>query len=385
VLAALAEQAARLCKADLVSATVGEFPEVQGIAGAYLARVAGLDPQVADAIRDHYKPVGQGDDVPTAPVSVAVALADKLDTLVGFFAVGERPTGSRDPFALRRAAIGILALQQTGKVPFLLARAHIMLCLSGASLARRRQWETMAAANGLSDEEIVPVEHIWFESGDSSLHFKWRDPAGLEQETICPCDGNLELYRNLEFLYDIFSHEQDSFCAFFQERIKVLLKEEGYKIDIVYASIANPRDTNLAQIRMRAKALQEFISTPAGFNLLAGVKRASNILRIEEEKLGEYSDGITAETNVTLFTEIAETALSSSLDTTVPAIADAVEREDFVAAMAALAALRPAVDAFFDSVIVNAPDAAIRANRLGLLSRLRAAANSVADFSKVEG
>jgi len=311
----LAERAAKLCKADLVSATVGEFPEVQGLAGAYLARVAGLDPEIADAIRDHYKPVGQGDDVPTAPVSVAVALADKLDTLFSFFMVDEKPTGSRDPFALRRAALGVIGLLDASnlRVPM----------LSGMDLY------------------LAITRSSPFDAG-------WR--------------------------HDLVS--------FFADRLKVQQREAGVRHDLIDAVFALGGEDDLVRLLARVRALQSVLATDDGTNLLAGVKRAANILRIEEAK-----DGVVfaAATDPALFSEAAETALSVALNAAVPAIAAAVAREDFTAAMAALAGLRPAVDAFFDTVIVNAPDPAVRLNRLGLLARLRVAANSVADFSKIEG
>jgi glycyl-tRNA synthetase beta chain len=317
--AELAEQAARLCKADLVSATVGEFPEVQGIAGAYLARLAGLDPQVADAIRDHYKPVGHGDDVPTAPVSVAVALADKLDMLVGFFANAERPTGSRDPFALRRSALGVVAT---------VVENNLRVSFSNLENEAERPWRESKAGSVLRYGDVFP------------------------------------------FLID---------------RLKVQQREAGVRHDLIDAVFALGDEDDLIRLLARVCALQAVLATEDGTNLLAGVKRAANILRIEEGKNGDAGEAFAPESDASLFTEAAETSLGAALDTAVPAIAAAVAAEDFTAAMAALAGLRPAVDAFFDGVIVNAPDPKLRANRLGLLARLRAAAYSVADFSKVEG
>ncbi|NJC08370.1 glycyl-tRNA synthetase beta chain [Polymorphobacter fuscus] len=336
-LADLAEQAARLCKADLVSATVGEFPEVQGIAGAYLARAQGLDARVADAIRDHYKPVGQGDDVPTAPVSVAVALADKLDTLVEFFEVGEFPTGSRDPFALRRAALGVIAI---------VVKNELRLPL----------WDVVLERFGAVHADLVTLSKVEVGSAPADE----VSPAVALVATKAVRNGRL--------------------LSFFADRLKVQQRDAGVRHDLIDAVLANGID-DLVLALARVRALQLVLATEDGANLLAGVKRAANILRIEEGK----EEAFAPQSDAALFAEPAETALATALDTAVPAIADAVAREDFTAAMAALAGLRPAVDAFFDSVIVNAPDPAIRANRLGLLARLRAAANSVADFSKVEG
>ena len=353
----LAEQAARLCKADLVSATVGEFPEVQGIAGAYLARVAGLDPQVADAIRDHYKPVGQGDDVPTAPVSVAVALADKLDTLFGFFAWDILPTGSRDPFALRRAALAIVGLCIKNGVRLSLSE----ICEIGA-------WRFIY--------HRVMVDHV-FQQEFLNRHFS------IEQLE----DGNFSTWfeRSEDGLWSFAKFDcerlSDKIFAFLADRLKVQQREAGVRHDLIDAVFALGGEDDLVRLLARVRALQAVLATDNGTNLLAGVKRAANILRIEEAK----GDVFAPESDASLFTEAAESALGAALDTAVPAIAAAVAAEDFTAAMAALAGLRPAVDAFFDGVIVNAPDPKLRANRLGLLARLRAAAYSVADFSKVEG
>jgi glycyl-tRNA synthetase beta chain len=341
-LAALAEQAARLCKADLVSATVGEFPEVQGIAGAYLARVAGLDSQAADAIRDHYKPVGQGDDVPTAPVSVAVALADKLDTIAGFFGIEERPTGSRDPFAVRRAALGVVSLVDSGCLRLSLSTACNQLAILSPST-----------------DSLAIFERIY---GHGFGGTETREEAEL-----------IDKVRLSGLIGEI--------VGFIVDRLKVQQREAGVRYDLVDAVFALGGEDDLVRLLARVRALQAVLATDDGTNLLAGVKRAANILRIEEAK----GETFAPESDAALFTEAAETALGAALDTAVPVIAAAVAAEDFTAAMAALAGLRPAVDAFFDGVIVNAPDPKLRANRLGLLARLRAAAYSVADFSKVEG
>ncbi|WP_426164997.1 glycine--tRNA ligase subunit beta [Sandarakinorhabdus sp. DWP1-3-1] len=355
----LAEQAAKLCKADLVSATVGEFPEVQGIAGAYLARDAGLDPQVADAIRDHYKPVGQGDDVPTAPVSVAVALADKLDTIVAFFAIGELPTGSRDPFAIRRAALGCCAIILKSGLRLSLRTA--LMLQSHSVRATRLQLETRAGGQHRTFAQAVALTHQPPPSHPRRKH-EAVDWAASERIIL-----------------------------FLGERIAVQQREEGVRSDLIDAVIKPSSgdelfhyrvEDDLVRLLARVRALQSVLATEDGTNLLAGVKRAANILRIEE---GKDAATFAPETDPALFTESAETALAAALDSAVPAIAAAVAREDFTAAMAALAGLRPAVDAFFDGVIVNAPEQAVRLNRLGLLARLRAAAMSVADFSRIEG
>jgi glycyl-tRNA synthetase beta chain len=323
---ALARQAAELCKADLVTDMVGEFPELQGLMGGYYARAEGLPDAVADAIRDHYKPVGQGDDVPTAPVSVCVALADKLDTLRSFFAIDEKPTGSKDPFALRRAALGIIRL---------------------------------ITENGL------------------------RFPVG---------EGEL--------------------LGFFADRLKVQQREAGVRHDLIDAVFALGGESDLVRLLARVAALQAFVGTEDGTNLLAGYKRAANILKKEgSPNAGAHGEGVSPPTGeedplvlvddpefrdiaaefvhgqpgLGYEPEAAEAALMAALDAAVPQVERAVEAEDYTAAMAALASLRAPIDAFFDSVTVNDGDARKRDHRLSLLDQVRAAVHKVADFSRIEG
>ena len=315
-LAALAEQAARLCKADLVTEMVGEFPELQGLMGGYYARAEGLPDAVADAIRDHYKPVGQGDDVPTAPVTVAVSLADKLDTITGFFAAEMPPTGSKDPFALRRAAIGVIQLITSMKL-----RVSLVSVLQQCAL----QW---------GENPVLPCETC-------NLH---------------------EVMPNqvFEFLID---------------RLKVQQREAGVRHDLIDAVFALGGEDDLVRLLARVHALQAFIATPDGTELLAGYKRAANILKKEEFEPGAVNPA----------PEPDEAALIDALAVAAPKAAAAVEAEDFAGAMAALASLRSPIDAFFDNVTVNDADAQKRAARLSLLSRFRDAVHSVADFSKIEG
>ena len=339
-LAALAERAARLAKADLVTGMVGEFPELQGLIGGYYARAQGEDSRVADAIRDHYKPVGQGDEVPTAPVTVAVSLADKLDTLVSFFEVQEFPTGSKDPFALRRA--GVAVLRQLAATS-----THLPLY----------KFIQQVAPSRLSDE---------------------RHP----------------MYSGV--------------IGFFADRLKVQQREAGVRHDLIDAVFALGGEDDLVRLLARVRALQSFITTEDGANLLAGYKRAANILKKEgytapstghpghvpgpsNPQVLPLADEWMPEQvrhddfSLSYTPEKAEAALHAALDAAEPAAADAVGREDFEAAMAALATLRAPIDAFFDSVIVNDPDAARRAARLALLDRVRAAVHNVADFSRIEG
>jgi glycyl-tRNA synthetase beta chain len=323
-LADMAEQAARLAKADLVTEMVGEFPELQGLMGGYYARAEGLPDAVADAIRDHYKPVGQGDEVPTAPVTVAVSLADKLDTLRSFFSIDEKPTGSKDPFALRRAALGVIRIVQ-----------------------------------------------------DNDLRF------GVAQ-------GDL--------------------LDFFADRLKVQQREAGVRHDLIDAVFALGGEDDLVRLLARVHALQSFMDSEDGANLLAGYKRAANILKKEDWHGAEGEIARTGEedplaivddpdlkavvaakmeqrhaSELSYAAEPAEKALMDALANSEPAASRAIAAEDFSAAMAALAALRAPIDRFFEEVTVNADEENKRAHRLDLLARFRAAVHKVADFSRIEG
>ena len=292
-----AKRAALLSKADLTSGLVGEFPELQGVMGHYYALHDGEDEKVANAIRDHYKPVGPSDAVPIDKVAVAVALADKLDQLIEFFNVGEKPTGSGDPFALRRAALGVIRIILENKVRI-----------------------------------------------------------GLNQRS--------------------------DLLAFFADRLKVALRDKGIRHDLIDAVFSLGNEDDLVRLVARVEALQSFLKSDDGKNLLAGYKRAANILKVEEKKDGKT---YISEVDVKLLAEPAEKALHGALATAIAAIGPALDKEDFAAAMRQMAALRGPVDAFFDGVKVNADDAAVRANRLSLLAGLRAALHWVADFSKIEG
>ncbi|WP_404713986.1 glycine--tRNA ligase subunit beta [Sphingomonas sp. MMS24-J13] len=311
----LARQAAELSKADLVTGMVGEFPELQGLMGGYYARAEGLPDAVADAIRDHYKPVGQGDDVPTAPVTVAVSLADKLDTIAAFFAVGEKPTGSKDPFALRRAALGIASLILDNGLRF-------------AALPVLRKADFPFA-------EMQP-----------------GSAASFEQV-----------------------------MAFLIDRLKVQQREAGVRHDLIDAVFALGGEDDLVRLLARVKALQAFVTTDDGANLLAGYKRAANILKKE----GFETAADPGKTALSYMPEAEEADLLAALETAESAAGEAVARERFEEAMAALATLRAPIDAFFDKVTVNDADPDKRAARLAMLTRVRAACNGVADFSKIEG
>ena len=333
-----ARRAAELSKADLVTEMVGEFPELQGLMGGYYAREEGLPNDVADAIRDHYKPVGQDDEVPTAPLTVAVSLADKLDTLLSFFKIGIFPTGSKDPFALRRAALGYLRLVQVNDL-------------------------------NLSLDQVV---HAWDGRPNRALTEKLTD--------------------------------------FFADRLKVQQREAGVRHDLIDAVFALGNEDDLVRLLNRVKALQDFVKTEDGANLLAGYKRAANILKKEDwqgadteiARTGEEDplalvddpdmkavvDARMAEKNkkkLSYSPEPAETALIEALDSAEPEASAAVEGEDFAAAMRALATLRAPIDRFFDEVTVNDPDQDKRAARLDLLLRFRNAVHRVADFDRIEG
>ncbi|WP_371863454.1 glycine--tRNA ligase subunit beta [Cereibacter sphaeroides] len=314
----LAAEAARVAKADLQSAMVGEFPELQGTMGSYYARAAGLPEAVAQACKAHYQPLGPSDAVPTDPVSVAVALADKIDTLAGFWRIGEKPTGSKDPFALRRAALGVIRLLLTNN-----SRAGLM---------------------GI----MLPAMNRHLEPFDTS---------------------------------DFTPYERD-LLAFFHDRLKVHLREQGIRHDVIDACLAMPGNDDLTLLVKRAEALSAFLKTDDGTNLLQGFKRANNILTQAEAKDGvEYSFGADpkfAETD-------AERALFAALETAEAAIGPALQAEDFAAAMSAMAALRAPIDAFFETVQVNADNAVLRRNRLNMLHSIRATCARVADLTRIEG
>ena len=363
-LADFAEQAARLAKADLVTEMVGEFPELQGIMGGYYARAEGLPDAVADAIRDHYKPVGQGDDVPTAPVTVAVSLADKLDTLSAFFVIGQTPTGSRDPFALRRAAIGVIALLLDNNL-----RASLEKALS---IASAEVWTGFQALKEWQDQAAVMAA---FDRSSLSKSYRIDALEVLldEARSWASIRGDNEIAATL----DRARVAPANVLEFFADRLKVQQKEAGVRHDLIDAVFALGGEDDLVRLLARVHALQSFIATDDGANLLAGYKRAANILKKE--------GGAAAPTALSYTPEPAEAELTAALDAAEPRAAAAVAAEDFEGAMAALASLRAPIDAFFDSVTVNDADPAKRTSRLALLARVRDAVHNVADFSKIAG
>ncbi|MFS0771790.1 glycine--tRNA ligase subunit beta [Sphingomonas sp. 1P08PE] len=360
---ALAERAARLAKADLVTGMVGEFPELQGVIGGYYAAAQGEDPQVAAAVRDHYKPVGQGDDVPTDPVTVAVSLADKLDTIATFFAIDEKPTGSKDPFALRRAALGVIRLiQRNGLRIGLMPVAALAAWRSPVGQPLRPEVQASRFVQQLTRFMRMEAEV----ATDAFRQAVGQAGAAYERAL----DERLTTSRQVGA----------SVVEFFADRLKVQQREAGVRHDLIDAVFALGGEDDLVRLLARVRALQAFVGTEDGVNLLAGYKRAANILKKE---MPDGTPGAAGESGARYDLEPAETALIAALDAAEPAAADAVAKEDFEGAMAALAMLRAPIDAFFDAVTVNDPDPAKRAARLSLLARIRQAVHGVADFSRI--
>jgi glycyl-tRNA synthetase beta chain len=324
-----AKRAAHLAKADLLTEVVGEFPELQGLTGKYYALAQGEDASVAAASEEHYKPQGPADRVPTDPVSVAVALADKIDTLVGFWAIDEKPTGSKDPYALRRAALGVIRIISENSLRIQLGALFEKLLKEFAILL------------AVSAPKIAP---------------------GIGKTVVTPDEGSL--------------------LSFFADRLKVQLRDQGARHDLVDAVFSLGGQDDLLMVVRRVEALGKFLETDDGKNLLAGTKRASNILSIEEKKDKRSFDDTP---DVGLYKLPEEKALAKAIDQVKGEAGTAVAKEDFAAAMSAMAKLRPAVDAFFDKVKVNDDEPAVRENRLKLLNEIRAATRAVADFSKIEG
>jgi len=328
-------RAARLAKADLVTQMVGEFPELQGMMGRYYAAAQGEPTVVANAIAEHYKPVGPSDTVPTDPVAIAVALADKLDLLVSFWAIDEKPTGSRDPFALRRAALGVIRIITENR-----------LRLPLRSLLVQALWkldpERFLVGAQLNDYYVVGGEPV-------------------ERHIFGPLVDDL-----LDFIHD---------------RLKVVLKDQGARHDLVDAVITDKSD-DLLKISQRVQALAEFLSSDDGKNLLAGYRRAVNIVVAEEKKDGTTFPG---DLELGLLKAPEETALARAVEVARAGVLKKTQSDNYAGAMSSLATLRAPVDAFFEAVMVNDPEAAIRVNRLNLLARLRDTMHVVADFSRIAG
>ncbi|WP_145105723.1 glycine--tRNA ligase subunit beta [Cereibacter sediminicola] len=359
----LAAEAARVAKADLQSAMVGEFPELQGTMGSYYARAAGLPEAVALACKAHYQPLGPSDEVPTDPVSVAVALADKIDTLTGFWAIDEKPTGSKDPFALRRAALGAIRLINANEARVPLAQ---VLIKHSVRVFLDLYYAGHAAAVTKLDADL---------------------PDDIRQEAQTRMEGRLKALTADEpadvlFFFPNIEKGNADLLTFFHDRLKVHLREQGIRHDVIDACLAMPGNDDLTLLVKRAEALSAFLKSDDGTNLLQGFKRANNILAQAEAKDGvEYSFGADpkfAETD-------EERALFAALAQAEAAIAPAMQAEDFAAAMAAMAALRAPIDAFFDTVQVNSENPVLRRNRLNMLHSIRATCARVADLTRIEG
>jgi len=426
---------------------VGEFPELQGVIGGYLARAQGQPEAVANAIRDHYKPAGQGDDVPTAPVTVAVSLADKLDTLVSFFVIGERPTGSKDPFALRRAALGLIDLiVENGlrlSVRNLTAEAYRQLLTQVTFTKYVCDWDVEA------DSQHQRITEGNFKAFTGRMVVLMRQPTDWvpgegPEETYSTGPNVKELVR---YVIDDFASVVEKTCDYLFDRLEERQKRVGRRYDLVQAilpkivkdfAILSPFngttlstsklrfhnygvEDDLVRLLARVKALQAFVETPEGTDLLAGYKRASNILKKENytpspqggegRERGAASSAKPAQApqktlsaadaagpspsssppggegklGLSYTPESEEAALIAALDAAAPRAAAAIAAEDFEGAMAALASLRAPVDSFFDKVTVNDPDPAKREARLALLAKMRDAVHRVADFSRIEG
>jgi glycyl-tRNA synthetase beta chain len=341
--AATAERAAWLCKADLLTEVVGEFPELQGLMGRYYAEAQGEDEAVAHAIEDHYKPQGPDDLVPSDPVAIALALADKIDMLVGFWAIDEKPTGSKDPYALRRAALGVIRIVLDNNL-------------------RLNLRPTMSQHFGLAYGSVVGAEA----AADRAIEARG---ARVERSNAPAL-----------WMKEVAPEWLNSLLFFFADRLKVQLREQGARHDLVDAVFALEGQDDLVMIVRRIEALAKFLDTDDGKNLLAGYKRATNIIRIEERKDKLQYTGAA---DPSLYSQAEEKALASAIGAAKLEADLAIVREDFASAMGAVAKLRPHVDAYFDMVTVNVDDVRVRANRLRLLNEIREATRAVADFSKV--
>ncbi|MBC9207255.1 glycine--tRNA ligase subunit beta [Roseomonas aerophila] len=341
---ALATRAAGLAKADLATGLVGEFPELQGIIGRYYALHHGEAPQVAEAIAAHYRPAGPGDSVPNEPVAITVALADKIDQLAGFFAADERPTGSGDPYALRRAALGIIRIiRENG------------LRLDLAEVFAEAFFGFPQAVGSTAEPEFGMAV------ASEKLNSGWQpEPKSDYPPMVAAFAAGL-----MDFL---------------AERLRVQLRAEGQRHDVLAATLGAGTDADLVRLLARTDALRQFLEGEDGANLLTASRRGANILRIEDKKDGPHQPA----TDTALLAADEEKALAAALDAAAPAVDAALAAEDYSAAMAAMAKLRHPVDAFFEQVVVNDPDAALRRNRLGLLARLRALTDRVADLAKIE-
>jgi glycyl-tRNA synthetase beta chain len=357
-----AKLAARLAKADLVSGMVGEFPELEGLMGRYYALDQGRDAEVADAIRDHYKPKGPSDSIPVSKVGQAVALAEKLDTLVGFWAIDEKPTGSKDPFALRRAALGVIRI---------LLGSAISIRLAEPVIHSLSYWSAIEKLQPIGDEIKAAHEHLkLFPTLQQTL-------LRVGKVVIDNVSETTRIERA-----EIVSAKFFDLLSFFADRLKVYLKDQGARHDLIDAVFSLGGQDDLLMIVRRVEALSKFLETDDGKNLLAGVKRATNIVKAEEKKDGK---AISGKVDQSILVKGEEKDLHRAVEAASALAHKALAEEDFEATMRAIAKLRGPVDAFLDNVTVNDPNRDYRENRLRLLNRIREAVAEVADFSKIEG
>jgi glycyl-tRNA synthetase beta chain len=414
---ALVRRAARLCKADLVTETVGEFPELQGQIGRQLAEIAKEKANVAIAIEDHYRPLGPNDRVPTDPVAVCVALADKLDSLAGFWAIDEKPTGSSDAYGLRRAALGVIRLLLETRTRLsinrIVERAERWRRVatiagnfkwSGSRVAYHREQARTITLHDFNSARLALGSQVTVDPADpldrwklaiktanqvSLKHAIWFHPAKIEdvggaegkEFLLLTCEFEIEPTERPEI--EAFDYSS-ALLAFLADRLKVQLRDQGKRHDLVDAVFALG-DDDLVRIVARVEALDAFLKTDDGKNLLAGYKRATSLLNHEDKKGALKGIDFATPVDAKLLAEPAEKALHAALEKAAPAAKAAVGKEDFAAAMSALSGLRAPVDAFMTDVLVNADDAKLRENRLKLLHRIRDSLAAVADFSKIEG
>ncbi len=369
--AAKAETAARIAKADLSSEMVYEFPELQGLMGRYYAEAAGHPADIASVAEEHYQPLGPSDDVPTAPLSVAVALADKIDTLTGFWAIDEKPTGSKDPYALRRAALGVIRLLLSRRLRINLSKFMGMQFQDHhTNLQWPQQLEFLERERDAA--KLIGVSMSRFEEIR-----KAEQSPGQEEKLIQRLE---DMFANAD--WSKWKAPEEDLLAFFHDRLKVHLREDGIRHDVIDAVLSMPASDDLTLVVARAKALQAFLDTEDGDNLLQGYKRAANILAQAEAKDGvEYRYGADAK-----FAETGEEkALFAALAQAETKVAPALEAEDFAAAMTQMAHLRAPIDAFFEAVQVNAENDILRRNRLNLLHEITQTCEKIADLSRLEG
>ncbi len=356
------ERAAKLCKADLVSEMVGEFANLQGLMGRYYAEQQGESKAVAAACEEHYKPQGPSDAIPRGPVTIAVALADKLDILTGFWAINEKPTGSKDPFAIRRAALGVIriVLENRLRIPLrhylIIEMAQIIEFVHFLGVEKRVHSMETLFSEDFDTKLVSDLHHV---EVNKFLSFEIGD---VESRAI--------------------QQKIENLLSFFADRLKVYLKDKGARHDLIDAVFSLGGQDDLLMIVKRVEALGSFLETDDGGKLLAGIKRAANILRIEEKKDGKTAQNLP---DKGLLQEKQEKDLFAAIEQMEKASSKALDKEDFAAAMSALATLKAPVDAFFDKVTVNDENPKLRANRLALLAQIRSATTKIADFSKIEG